>query len=58
MEPPNIAALLPPTVVSVKLEHGGGACPVTTGELHPSEGDDIIFNFRQEIQLLSALSLV
>ena len=44
MEPPNIAALFSSTVVSVKLEQLGGACPVTTGELHPSGGDDIIIN--------------
>ena len=55
MEPPNIAALFSPTVVSVKSSHGGGACPVTTGELHPSGGDDIIFYVRQEIQLLSLI---
>ena len=45
MEPPNIAALFSPTVVSVKSSHGGGACPATTyGELHPSGGDDINFH--------------
>ena len=44
METPNIAALFSPTVVSVKSSHGGGACPVTTGELHPSGGDDIILD--------------
>ena len=55
MEPPNIAALFSPTVISVKSSHGGGACPVTTGELHPSGGDDIIFYLRQEIQLLSRI---
>ena len=45
MEPPNIAALFSPTVVSVKSSHGGGACPATTGELHPSGGDDINFHY-------------
>ena len=56
MAPPNIAALFSPTVVSVKLLHGGGACPVTTGELHPSGGDDI--KLRQEIHVqLFQLSL-
>ena len=34
VQPPNIAALFSPTVVNVKSSHGGGACPVTTGELH------------------------
>ena len=32
--PPNMAALLPPKGVREKLEHGGGECPVTVGELH------------------------
>ena len=45
MEPPNIAALFSPTVVSVKLSHGKGTCPVTTGELHPPGGDDINFHY-------------
>ena len=36
-----MAALFPSTVVSVKSSHGGGACPVTTGELHPSRGYNI-----------------
>ena len=57
MIPPNIAALFSPTVVSVKLEHGGGACPVTTGELHPSGGNDIKLRQEIHVQLLSALSL-
>ena len=48
MIPPNIAALFSPTVVSEKLEHGGGACPVTTGELHPSGGDKSITNYMYE----------
>ena len=52
MEPPNIAALFSPTVTSMKSSHGGGACPATAGELHPSGGDDIIFYLKQEIQLL------
>ena len=34
ISPPNIAALLSPTGVRVKLLHGGGGCPVTLGELH------------------------
>ena len=44
--PPNSAALLSPTGVSVKLEHGGGGCPVMFGELHsPAGGDDIISHY-------------
>ena len=41
LTPPNSAALLSPTGVSVKVEHGGGGCPVMFGELHPPGGDDI-----------------
>ena len=38
LPPPNSAAFLPPTEVSVKPEHGGGGCPVMFGELHfPAE---------------------
>ena len=40
MDPPNIAALFSPTAVSEKLWHGGGASPVTAGELQPSGGDE------------------
>ena len=36
--PPNSAAFLSPTGVSVKLEHGGGGCPVMFGELHSPTG--------------------
>ena len=46
--PPYIAALFSPTVVSVKSEHGGGACPVTLSELHPPGGDDIISHYNTE----------
>ena len=47
-EPPYIAALFSPTVVSVNEEHGGGACPVTLSELHPPGGDDIISHYNTE----------
>ena len=40
--PPNSAALLSPTEVSEKLQHGGGGCPVMFGELHFPRGGDII----------------
>ena len=44
--PPNSAALLSPTGVSVKWEHGEGGCPVMFGELHsPAGGDDIISHY-------------
>ena len=44
--PPKSAALLSPTGVSVKSEHGGGGCPVMFGELHsPAGGDDIISHY-------------
>ena len=44
--PPNSAALLSPTGVSVNSEHGGGGCPVMFGELHsPAGGDDIISHY-------------
>ena len=46
LQPPNSAALLSPTGVSEKLEHGGGGCPVMFGELHsPAGGDDIISHY-------------
>ena len=46
MTPPNSAALLSPTGVSVKSLHGGGGFPVTLGELHsPAAGDDIISHY-------------
>ena len=43
--PPNITAFLPPSDVRVKLEHEGGGCPVTVGELHLPEGDYIISHY-------------
>ena len=46
LTPPNSAALLSPTGVSVNSEHGGGGCPVMFGELHsPAGGDDIISHY-------------
>ena len=36
LQPPNIAAPFSPTLVSVKLEQGGGACPAIVTELHLS----------------------
>ena len=46
--PPYIAALFSPTIVSVNLEHGGGACPMTPSELHLPGGDEIIFHYNTE----------
>ena len=43
LRPPNRAALFFSNAVSVKLKHGAGACPVTSGELHKSGGDGIIY---------------
>ena len=37
--PPNSAALLSPTGVRVNSSHGGGGCPVNTGELHLPVGN-------------------
>ena len=45
LRPPNRAALFSSNAVSVKLKHGGGASPVTTGEFHNSRGDGIEHNF-------------
>ena len=43
--PPNSAALLSPTGVNVKQEHGGSGCPVMFGELHSPGGDGIISHY-------------
>ena len=52
--PPNMAALLSPTGVSVNLEHGGGGCPVTVGELQEGElsqpASDYIIIFQLSLQ--------
>ena len=46
LQPPNSAAFLSPTGVSVKWDNGGGGCPVMFGELHsPAGGDDIISHY-------------
>ena len=44
VQPPNIAALFPSNVVSVKSSPGGGACPVNFTELHSSEDNGIIIS--------------
>ena len=38
LRPPNIAALLTSNDISVKLKHGGGACPVILTDDHRSRG--------------------
>ena len=38
--PPNSAALLSPTGVRVNESHGGGGCPIISGELHFPESDE------------------
>ena len=43
-----MAALLSPTGVRVKLEHSGGGCPVTVGELHAPGGDYIISHYYKD----------
>ena len=56
LTPPNSAALLLPTGVSVKLEHGEGGCPVMSGELHFSAG--VINCFSQLILVCNLINFL